>query len=294
MQAEVSVQIVPGGPWFSATLTTEHAASSYGQPVVVVQGEPTARGPAEVEKIMVSSRVDPDLVDAAVNAGFHVVGIPSGRRATRPPAPTQKVYIYNENCIRAGDSVPQRIIDEDPDPDNGGDWTLFEGTEAELVELAREQFLHARPSGGGRQFDRKVARTLAGAFHFDLDAESHAELQRVFLTAWRGLRTKYADNPARQTRAVEEYKRRLREAETGDQARGAVAELLRGRRNYGRRNPAACRILRGVLALAARRLARGPRCLSAGRGRRGRKRIDHPAPGRLRSAGGFYRRSCYD
>ncbi len=54
---------------------------------------------------------------------------------------------------------------------------------------------------------------------------SHAELQRVFLTAWRGLRTKYADNPARQARAVEEYKRRLREAETGDQARGAVAEL---------------------------------------------------------------------
>jgi CRISPR-associated protein Cas8a1/Csx13 len=36
---------------------------------------------------------------------------------------------------------------------------------------------------------------------------------------------KYADNPARRSRTIEEYKRRLREAKTGKQARGVIAEI---------------------------------------------------------------------
>jgi hypothetical protein len=84
----------------------------------------------------------------------------------------QRVYVYNENCVMAGRSVPQRIIDEHPDPENGGDWTLFDGTEAELVELARERFRHAHKGAAGA-FDRRVARTIAETFGGDLE-ESEA------------------------------------------------------------------------------------------------------------------------
>ena len=86
-----------------------------------------------------------------------------------------KLYIYNENCVMAGQTVPQRIIDEDADPDNGGDWTLYEGTEAELVEQAREIFRHAQPHAAGA-YQRRVARTISECFGTDLDErQAHDE-----------------------------------------------------------------------------------------------------------------------
>ena len=71
---ESAVSIKSGGQWHPAILTTEHAASSYGQPVVVVDGEP--HGPAEVECVRCDHRVPAELVDAAVAAGFYVIGGP--------------------------------------------------------------------------------------------------------------------------------------------------------------------------------------------------------------------------
>ena len=48
-----------------------------------------------------------------------------------------KVYIYNENCVMAGRSVAQSVLDDhDGDPDDAGDWTMFEGTPKELRRLA--------------------------------------------------------------------------------------------------------------------------------------------------------------
>ncbi len=72
---------------------------------------------------------------------------------------TMKVYIYNENCVSAGQSVPQRIVEEHSDPDNGGDWTTYESTEEELIEQAKLIARHA----GNRRFQRRSATTILAA-----------------------------------------------------------------------------------------------------------------------------------
>ena len=74
MQSKVSVQLTTGGEWLPAVLTDEHSASSYGLPVVLVDGEPC--GTAEVSCLCVSSECEPELTEAAVSAGFNVIGIP--------------------------------------------------------------------------------------------------------------------------------------------------------------------------------------------------------------------------
>ena len=43
MQAHVHVRLTPGGKLLPAILSDERAESSYGQPVVVVEGEDNAR-----------------------------------------------------------------------------------------------------------------------------------------------------------------------------------------------------------------------------------------------------------
>lgn len=81
-----------------------------------------------------------------------------------------KVYVYNENCTMKGDSVPERIIEEyDGNPDDGGDWSVYEGTRAEMLDMAKLIERTARPAGGG-QYDRRVARTIAKAIGVDLEA----------------------------------------------------------------------------------------------------------------------------
>ena len=47
----ITVTLLPGGPWLPATLTDERSESRYGQPVVVVDGETHARGPAEIVRL---------------------------------------------------------------------------------------------------------------------------------------------------------------------------------------------------------------------------------------------------
>ena len=79
MEALVQVKLRPGGPLVSARLTTERSESSYGLPVVVVEGESNARGTAEVEAVYVMADTPVELADAAVNAGFYVVGQPRGK-----------------------------------------------------------------------------------------------------------------------------------------------------------------------------------------------------------------------
>lgn len=52
-----------------ATLTTSHAASSYGLPVVVIEGVP--HGAAECESIDLSG-APPSIVAAAIHAGYRL------------------------------------------------------------------------------------------------------------------------------------------------------------------------------------------------------------------------------
>jgi len=77
MQASCSVRLTEGGPLVPAVLATDRAESSYGLPVAVVEGE--AYGPAEVAAVYVSAECPIELVDAAIQAGFYVLGQPRGQ-----------------------------------------------------------------------------------------------------------------------------------------------------------------------------------------------------------------------
>ena len=89
MQIDVEAYLVSGGPWQPAILTTDRAECSYGVPVVVVVGEDSARGPAEIMAIRPMLAGD-DLDDAepilqaAVHTGFLVMGWRAGRSRSKP------------------------------------------------------------------------------------------------------------------------------------------------------------------------------------------------------------------
>ncbi len=53
MKTMIKAQLLDGS-WHDAWLTDERAESSYGQPVVVVEGDDVARGPAEIGCLKVS------------------------------------------------------------------------------------------------------------------------------------------------------------------------------------------------------------------------------------------------
>jgi hypothetical protein len=75
-----------------------------------------------------------------------------------------KVHIYNQYCTLAGQAVPDRVLEQHENPDEGGDWTLYKGTEEELVEEAERLATDAPKRGAGNdRFARRVARTLLEA-----------------------------------------------------------------------------------------------------------------------------------
>jgi len=78
MQAPCHVRLTPGGPLVPAVLTTERSESSYGQPVVHVPSDPSnvAYGPAEVAEVRIDADCPRELLDAAVGAGYYVLGQP--------------------------------------------------------------------------------------------------------------------------------------------------------------------------------------------------------------------------
>ena len=76
-----------------------------------------------------------------------------------------KIYIYNQNCLRAGESVSEQTLEQHPDPDNAGDWSVYEGTEAELRERATSLIKSAEKAGAGNdRYRRRVAKTILCAF----------------------------------------------------------------------------------------------------------------------------------
>ena len=77
-----------------------------------------------------------------------------------------KLAIYNENCNQAGRQVSDPVLERYDDWEDGGDWTVHNGTPEELLEEAATIERNARPGGGG-QFDRRVARTLREAVYFE-------------------------------------------------------------------------------------------------------------------------------
>ena len=81
-----------------------------------------------------------------------------------------KLYIYNENCTMAGRPVPDRIIEQyDGDPDEGGDWTVYEGTCKELAEIADLLVEQAKTAGAGTDiFIRRVADSIVEAVADDI------------------------------------------------------------------------------------------------------------------------------
>jgi hypothetical protein len=76
-----------------------------------------------------------------------------------------KLFIYNENCTMAGHSVPERELERYENPEEGGDWTAFDGrTEDDMIELARSELRAAATSGAGSdRYHRRVARTILEA-----------------------------------------------------------------------------------------------------------------------------------
>jgi hypothetical protein len=87
-----------------------------------------------------------------------------------------KVYIYNQNCIMAGHTVPERVLEQhdpddpdDPDNLNEGDWTVYEGTANELRALALKKIEAAKVGGGNGRYHRQVAETLLDAIGLTSD-----------------------------------------------------------------------------------------------------------------------------
>ena len=67
MLVRIKVKIERGGKFLPAILTSEHPESSYGLPVVVVDGENRVRKPDQVYCIRVS---DLQMADLARKAGY--------------------------------------------------------------------------------------------------------------------------------------------------------------------------------------------------------------------------------
>jgi len=85
-----------------------------------------------------------------------------------------KLYIYNENCVMAGHSVRTRELERYENPDAGGDWTVHEGTENELIEYARNEIKYARTAGAGSdRYRRRVARTIMEAIGWSKEKIDH-------------------------------------------------------------------------------------------------------------------------
>jgi hypothetical protein len=67
MIVRVKAKIERGGKFYPAILTNEHPESSYGLPVVVIDGEKRARKPGEVFLIRVT---DFEMADLARRGGY--------------------------------------------------------------------------------------------------------------------------------------------------------------------------------------------------------------------------------
>jgi hypothetical protein len=67
MILRIKAKIERGGKYFPAILTNEHPESSYGLPVVVIDGEMRARKPGELFLIRIS---DFEMADLARRAGY--------------------------------------------------------------------------------------------------------------------------------------------------------------------------------------------------------------------------------
>jgi len=67
MIVRIKAKIEHGGKYVPAILTNEHSESSYGQPVVVIDGEKRARKPGQVFCIRVS---DFEMADLDRRAGY--------------------------------------------------------------------------------------------------------------------------------------------------------------------------------------------------------------------------------
>jgi hypothetical protein len=76
-----------------------------------------------------------------------------------------KVTVWNQNCILAGQPVSQREIDETEDG-TAGDWTVYEGSATELLEIAQAR-LNSKESGGNGAYDRRVGKNIAQAVYFE-------------------------------------------------------------------------------------------------------------------------------
>ena len=76
-----------------------------------------------------------------------------------------KLYIYTQTCMRGGREVSERLIEEyDGNPDDGGDWDVFEGTEEGLIEVAGMTASNARKAKAGTDlYMLRSARTILEA-----------------------------------------------------------------------------------------------------------------------------------
>lgn len=72
-----------------------------------------------------------------------------------------KLYIYHQSCVMAGHSVPERVLEQHENPDEGGDWFVVEGTDTELLDYARSEVMAGKTAGAGNdRYRRQVAKTI--------------------------------------------------------------------------------------------------------------------------------------
>lgn len=70
MKTSISIQVEYGSQWRPGDLMLD----GDGSPVVIIAGETEERGPGDVFYLRSGSETDRILLDAAVEAGFNVIG----------------------------------------------------------------------------------------------------------------------------------------------------------------------------------------------------------------------------
>jgi hypothetical protein len=75
MHAPCEVRLDDSATWLPATLTTDHSPMS-GVPMVVLAMDGKAHWPRTVDAVRITATCPVRLFDAAVEAGFYVLGCP--------------------------------------------------------------------------------------------------------------------------------------------------------------------------------------------------------------------------
>ena len=78
------------------------------------------------------------------------------------------LFVYNENCVRAG-AVAVEYCDDEEAGRACGDVTVYEGTEQELLTNATKDLRRLQTTGARGTYWRRVARSIISSVHTNGD-----------------------------------------------------------------------------------------------------------------------------